>query len=63
MLVLKPSGFFISFYSTLPFTIMQLRSPALFLVAIAGSVSAAIGPIAVLPILSETIAPDGYSRQ
>jgi hypothetical protein len=42
---------------------LQLRFSALFLVAIAGSVSAAIGPIAVLPILSETIAPDGYSRQ
>ncbi|KAH9991923.1 laccase 2 precursor [Russula vinacea] len=41
---------------------LQLRFSALFLVAIAGSVSAAIGPIAVLPILSETIAPDGYSR-
>ncbi|KAF8474377.1 laccase [Russula ochroleuca] len=41
---------------------LQFRSPAWFLVAIAGSVSAAIGPSATLPIVNEQVAPDGFSR-
>lgn len=41
---------------------LQLCSPALVLAAVAGGVSAAIGPIATLPIISAQIAPDGFPR-
>ncbi|KAH9998721.1 laccase [Russula vinacea] len=41
---------------------LQLLSSALFLIAVAGSVSASIGPTATLPIVNEQVAPDGFSR-
>ncbi|KAI0000119.1 laccase T2 copper depleted [Russula compacta] len=40
----------------------RLRSLALLLAAVAGGVSAAIGPGATLPIVNDVIAPDGFIR-
>lgn len=41
---------------------IQLRELALLLVAVSGSASAAIGPVATLPIVNSVIAPDGFPR-
>lgn len=40
----------------------QLRELAFLLVAVSGSASAAIGPVADLVIANGYIAPDGFSR-
>jgi hypothetical protein len=57
----SPVGFlpFISFHFM---AMLQFCSSVVVLAAVAGSVTAAIGPVATLPIVSAQIAPDGFAR-